>query len=280
MGKRRTKAEMEALREAIYAALEDDHPMTVRQVFYRLTVRSVVPKTENQYKNTVCRLLANMRRDEVVPYGWVADNTRWVRRAQTYDSMEEALRQTARTYRRSLWSEGDVYVEIWLEKEALAGVLVEETDRWDIPLYVTRGYPSLSYLHEAAETINDIGKPTILYYFGDHDPSGVDISRNVREGIKEFVDRPELVTFKRVAVRREQIEAWNLPTRPTKRSDSRSKNFDGRSVEVDAIPPKALRGLVRECVERHVNRRELEMLRNIEEQERATLSHIAENLAA
>ena len=110
-------------------------------------------------------------------------------------------------------------------------MLMKETDPWDLPLYVTRGYPSLSYLHRAAESITRTGKPTVLYYFGDHDPSGVDISRTVEVGIKDLVDDPGLVRFKRLAVQPWQIEAWDLPSRPTKKSDSRSKGFKGGKSE-------------------------------------------------
>ena len=98
------------------------------------------------------------------------------------------MHHTAQAYRRDLWNDGTEYVEIWLEKEALAGVLVDVTDPWDVPLMVTRGYSSISYLHSAAETIYgraEQGKHTTIYYFGDRDPSGVDIDRAVRQGIGE-----------------------------------------------------------------------------------------------
>lgn len=278
MGKRRTKAEIDAIREAIYAALLEDRPMTVRQVFYRLVSNGVIGKTENEYKNTVCRLLVEMRRAGTVPYGWIADNTRWMRRPRTYGSMKAALRITAEAYRRSLWATAPATVEVWLEKDALAGVLYEVTEAWDVPLMVTRGYPSLSYLHEAAEALRDSGKPAFLYYFGDYDPSGLDIPRFVQGGLREMVPEAEII-FERVAVNPEQIEALGLVTRPTKRTDSRSKGFEGGSVEVDAIPPRTLKALVHRCVERHLDPHALATLRNVEEQERATLRTIAASLA-
>jgi hypothetical protein len=127
-------------------------------------------------------------------------------------------------------------VEVWLEKDALAGVLYEETDRWDVPLMVTRGYASLSYLYHAAMRITESRKPAHLYYFGDFDPSGVDITRAVEEGIRELGPDAD-IEFERVAVTEDQIQSMRLPTRPTKGSDSRRKNFKGDSVEVDAIHP-------------------------------------------
>jgi hypothetical protein len=122
-------------------------------------------------------------------------------------------------------------------------------------------------------------KPAFLYYFGDYDPSGCDITRAVERGIREFAPEAE-IHFERVAVTREQIGAWDLPTRPTKQTDSRSKNFDGESVEVDAIPPARLRTMVRECIERHIDREALERTRTIEEQERQTLANIQEQFGA
>ena len=133
--------------------------------------------------------------------------------------------------------------------------------------------------HSAAEAIAAKNKPAFLYYFGDHDPSGCDITRAVERGIREFAPESE-ISFQRVAVTREQIEAWDLPTRPTKQTDSRSKNFDGESVEVDAIPPARLRTMVRECIEQHIDQEALERTRMIEDQERQTLANIQEQFGA
>ena len=160
--------------------------MTVRQVFYQAVSAGLIAKTEREYKNSIVRLLGKMRILGDIPWGWIADSTRWMRKPQTFSSLEAALERTARTYRRALWDTQPVHVEVWSEKDALAGVLYEETERWDVPLMVTRGYPSLSYLYEAAEAVEAEEKPTFVYYFGDYDPSGLDISRNVEERLREF----------------------------------------------------------------------------------------------
>src|SRR5690606_16207709 len=141
---------------------------------------------------------------------------------------------------------------------------------WDVPLMVTRGYPSLSYLYSAAETIADAEKPAYLYYFGDHDPSGVDIPRKVEEDLRTFAPDAE-IHFERVAVTRRQIDTLGLPTRPTKKTDSRSKSFEGESVEVDAIPPATLRTMVSECIEQHIDHDRLAAVKRIEALERDTL---------
>jgi hypothetical protein len=269
---------MQAIRAAIYRTLASDPPMTVRQLFYQLVSQGVIAKTEQEYKGTVGRLLTEMRLDGSVPFGWVADNTRWQRKPTTYGSLSQALQRTAETYRRALWDELPVYCEIWLEKDALAGVLISETSDWDVPLMVTRGYASLSYLYEAAEHISEIGKPTYIYYLGDHDPSGVDIPRHVEARLREFAPGAE-IHFERIAVTPGQIRFWGLPTRPTKSTDSRAKGFDGASVEVDAIPPATLRALVRDCISQHVDKQTLSRMERIEAAERESAMRMAYNYA-
>ena len=151
---------------------------------------------------------------------------------------------------------------------------MDVTADWDVPLMVTRGYPSLSYLYEAADAINGKGKPCHLYYFGDYDPSGVDITRCVESGIREFAPDADIV-FERVAVTEDQIEEMDLPTRPTKKTDSRSKGFAAESVEVDAIPSSTLKSICREWIEGHVDWGELDRMQRVEEAERGTLATIA-----
>lgn len=271
---RRGPADIGRIRDAIVATLSADWPMTVRQLFYQLVSTAVIAKSEAEYKGTVVRLLGLMRRSGEVSFDWIADNTRWMRKPATEDSLAQFLEDSARTYRRSLWNDQGAYVEIWLEKDALSGVLYPITSRWDVPLMVTRGYPSITYLHDAAETIQARGKPAHLYYFGDHDPSGVDITRAVEEGIREFAPGAD-ITFERVAVTRDQIVDLGLPTRPTKTTDSRHRGFEGESVEVDAIPPAELRRLVEDCIACHVDQDALERTRLIEEEERKVMRKIS-----
>jgi len=145
-----------------------------------------------------------------------------------------------------------------------------------VPLMVTRGYPSISYLYEAAEAIAENGKPAFLYYFGDYDPSGCDITRAVEAGIREFAPQAN-INFTRVTVTPDQIHRLNLTTRPPKDSDSRSRKFEGDSVEVDAIPPATLRLMVRKCIEAHLDWEELQRLQVVEDAERETLRRIARN---
>jgi hypothetical protein len=242
--------------------------MTVRQVFYRAVSAGLVAKTEAEYRTTVGRLLVDMRRAGELPYGWIADNTRWMRKPRTYHGLRDMLDAQTRLYRRALWDDQEYRCEVWLEKDALSGVISDVTYEWDVPLMVTRGYPSLSFLHEAAEAINDDDKDTVIFYLGDHDPSGEDIPRKVEE---ELTERCEVdIDFRKLAVTVEQIAEFSLPTRPTKRTDSRAKNFEGDSVEVDAIPPAELRAIVEGAIEGLVDSERLVRRFAVEDAERQT----------
>jgi hypothetical protein len=254
---------------------ECNTPMTVRQVFYQMEVRGYTPKTEQGYTQ-VAKALVAMRRAGIIPYRFIADHTRWVRKPDSYSSLQAGLEASQETYRRDLWEHQSDRVEIWIEKEALMGVIDGITAKYDVPLYPCKGYPSHSFLYAAAESIKDDDKPTFIYYFGDHDPSGKDIPRAIQETLEEFGAE---FTFEIVAVTPEQIDVLNLPTRPTKRTDSRSKNWrGGESVELDAIPPDYLRGMVKQCIVQHINLAAYEMLRRIEAAEKETLAAMIKQL--
>jgi hypothetical protein len=137
---RRTKADVTAIRDAIIEVIEDDPPMTVRQVFYQLVARGVIEKTEEQYQGTVIRLMTEMRLSGELPFDWVIDESRRVRITRTYDGVADAIERTAQFYRRSALAQAPDYLEIWCEKDALAGSLWDVTSDYDVPLMVSRGH--------------------------------------------------------------------------------------------------------------------------------------------
>jgi hypothetical protein len=257
---------------AILRAFDDiGTPMTVRQMFYALVSRALIPKTEPGYDQVGYHLL-NMRRGSVIPYRFLADNTRWMRKPRSYRSLRDFLQANQALYRKAIWADLPARVEIWIEKDALAGVVNEVTEPWDVPLMVTRGFPSETFVYEAVEAIKAGKKPTYVYYFGDFDPSGMAIATGLAAKMRAWTD---LVTFTHVAVQPEHIRAWDLPTRPTKKTDSRAKHWHAASVELDAIPADRLRQLVRDCIEQHVPEGHLHAIHLAEQAERDTLEVLA-----
>ena len=273
---RSTKAEVNTRRAALYEIVKAMRPMTVRQVYYQATVRGIIEKTEAGYTKVQTDLVL-MRKIGLLPYEWLADNTRWQRKPTTFNSVQDALDDTARFYRKALWNEVDAYVEVWLEKDALAGVILPVTTKYDVPLMVARGYASLSFLHSAAEYINSLDCPVYIYHLGDYDPSGVNAGEKIEETLRELAPNADIM-FERIGVTRHQVDNWNLPSRPTKTSDTRSKGFGDISVELDAIPPDTLRAIVEAAIEDHLPPEEFAVLKAAEASEREIISRLVGGL--
>lgn len=276
---------MAAIRAAIIDLLEADHPQTVRQVFYQLVARGVIDKTEAQYQGTVIRLLSEMRLDGQVDWSWIVDTSRRIRVTQTFDTVADALDDTAKFYRRSALRECPDYVQIWCEKEALTGIIWDVASDYDVPVVPSKGMPSLTLVYDSFINIkraHQAGKLSFLYQFGDHDPTGVMIPQSLEARLNEFCERydcPAPFVY-RIALTEEQILEHRLPTRPTKREgNSHAHRFVGDSVELDAMPSTILRGLVRNCIERHISPAELEALRATEASERTVLRMFANDAA-
>jgi hypothetical protein len=257
-------------------------PMTVRGLFYNCeNVHHVVSKTEAGYDQVANQVLA-MRRAGVLPYAFVADHTRWVRKPTTYTGLQSYFEHGRKAYRRALWDQQQDYVEVWCEKDAIAGILSDVTDEWDVPLLVVHGYSSETFAYNAAENIKAQGKPSFIYYFGDWDEYGLNISNDIKNKLLAFGAN---VLFERVTVLPGQIEALGLPTRPAK-PPKRPKNgrrarvskWEGPCVEVDAVPADKLRDLVRGCIVQHIDTQAYQIAMRAEKLERQTLEDVMKNL--
>lgn len=255
------------------AVCTEDHPLSVRGVFYRVMSAGAIAKTETGY-NTIQRQVLKLRRSGRLPYSWIADGTRWHLKAVSWGSVEDALDDVAASYRRALWHDQDVYVEVWSEKEAISSIVSPVTNRWDVPLMIARGFASESFLWSTAATIAAVGKPTVVYQLGDHDPSGVAAWQHIQQRLRDFAPDAD-ITFQRIAVTEQQIDELGLPTRPTKASDTRAKTFVGESVEVDAIPTRVLVRLVEDAIVGHIDPAALRVTRDIEASERQGLATMA-----
>jgi hypothetical protein len=277
--RRRTDLQLEVIDEAIVAAVEEDHPVTLRGVYYRVVSAGAVDKTENGYR-LVGRELIKLRRSGVIPYTRITDGTRWITKPTTWSSIDEMLDDAASSYRRALWHDTADEVMIFTEKDAISGVILPITSRWDVPLGVLRGYSSESFAHSVAESIiysnSRRDGSTYVYQLGDHDPSGVDAWRDFTSKVSAFIARRDdivdWVHFERLAVTEDQVLDLELPTRPTKKADTRTRNFDGGSVEVDAIPARILRTIVEDAILAHVDEHHLAVTRAAERSERDTFT--------
>ncbi len=271
---RRTNAELAEIDAAIYEVAEAERPVSVRGVFYRVMTRGLVPKSERGYK-VVQRRALKLRRSGDLPYDWITDGSRLRLKPRTWHSAEGALLVTAASYRRALWADQPVHVEVWSEKDAIRGAVLPITEQYDVPLMIAKGFPSDTFLYETADEIADDCKPAIIYQLGDHDPSGVAAWEDTKRKLRSFIPPHIELTFERIAVTPEQIDEFALPTRPTKQSDSRAAKFVGESVEVDAIPTPKLREIVSAAIERWIDPEALRLTEIAERSEKEILRRIA-----
>ena len=274
--KRRTKAELAIVDDAIVSAVAADAPVTLRGVYYRVVSAGAVEKTEDGYR-LIGRQLLKLRRAGRVSYSDITDGTRWITRPQTWTGLDQMLSDAAVSYRRGVWHDQGVDVQIFTEKDAISGVILPITEMYDVPLGVARGYASESFAWSCAQSVCAAPGQVYVYQLGDHDPSGVDAWRDFTSKVTRFAaerygDVEDWLHFERLAVTEHQIQQWQLPTRPTKRTDTRAAGFRGESVEVDAIRAAVLRGIVQDAIEQHIDREALRLTQIAEQSERDILS--------
>lgn len=276
---RRTKDQLKEILQASREIIaEESCEITIRHLFYRLVSQKLLAKDEKEYKKLGTYLM-KWRRSGELPWSAFADNTRWYYGNVGYSGIEAALINTRDTYRRNLWATQDAFVEIWCEKDAIASILLDEAISFGVQVFPLRGFTSGSALHNAADSFKtqiNAGKTIYVYYFGDYDPSGIEIDKSAVRNLHE--DHGVEVNFERIAVTPDHIKSLNLPTRPPKLTDTRTKNFKGESVEIDALRMPILKGMVRQCIVQHIDQAEWDMQLRIEEQEKSLLDMLAREM--
>ncbi len=265
--RRATADEMEERAAFLIDYAAEHGPVTVRGLYYQAEVHGVpvIDKTDSGYDKIQGQVL-KLRRQGRLDYNDIADATRWMRKPTTYDSVEDALTETARTYRKSLWRDNDARVEIWCEKDALAGVIFQITSMYDVPLMVARGFSSETFCFEAVEQYDE-DKTTYVYYLGDFDRSGRDAANTLKEKLQRFAGEKGIkVVFKWIAITPAQVKKYRLPTREPKRESRADQNWEyDYACELDAMAPDVMRDLVEQAINRHLPQDQLAVLKVAEE---------------
>ena len=275
---RASRSEMEERAEFLVAYAEAHGPITVRGLYYQAEVAGIagIDKTEASYAK-VQRQVLQLRRSGRLAYDHIADATRWMRKPTSYNSIKDALAETARFYRRNLWQDAKDHVEVWIEKDALAGVVLPITAHFDVPLMVARGFSSETFAYEAVAARGDDQRDYYVYYLGDFDRSGVDAARSLKEKLERFAEDKFGIVFQQSAITPEMIDAYNLPIRPHKRNTAADRNWPyDYACELDALPPDVLREYVRWLIEQHLPSNQLAILQAAEESEREQLTMFAQ----
>jgi len=261
---------------AIAAVAAEYEVMTVRQLYYQMEMRGYVGKTEADY-DKIQRACLQMRRQGELSYDKIVDSSCERRTIYQYSGMRQALEDLHQTYRRNYWLEQPVHLEVWCEKDALTSIMNPVCQEYGVAFQALRGFDSESFAYESAKDIKAIGKPAMIYYFGDHDASGWWIASGLEPQLRSFGAD---ATVLQMGVTPWQVEVMGLPTRRAKTTDSRYRGFVQRfgsdlCTEVDAIPPNTLEDLIRSCILRNIDRDAWFRVQREERLERETLDSLA-----
>jgi len=240
------------------------YTLTLRQLFYQFVSRDLLPNTTKSYKNLGI-LLNNARMAGMVDWEAMEDRTRNLRTVSTWDSPADIVYACSTQFRIDLWADQPVHVNCFVEKDALLGVLEAACDPMQIPYFSCRGYSSASELWSAAMRYvrliaND--KRVVILHLGDHDPSGVDMTRDIEERIRLMIEHhlgevDDLFNVRRIALNMSQIEEYNPPPNPAKLTDTRAPAYieehGESSWELDALAPDVLTQLIEDTAGEYID---------------------------
>jgi hypothetical protein len=281
MGKSAGASYNEIVEASLKTFKQYDTAITLRQLYYRLVSNLLIPNTINSYKR-LSRIMVKAREERDVPINCLEDRSRRIlgRGDVGFRSAEEYLKNKIsslhgswKSFTLPMWDDQPNYILISLEKDALSRLVSRIANFYSIRTFPTRGYPSFSYVNRMANYMRtrQSGKKIFLLYFGDFDPSGIDIERDLSERLKKYGANDFEVH--RIALTIEQIKTYNLPPMPVKRSDARADTFlaehGDKAVELDALDPNLLQRTVAEAIEERIDKqlwytklRKIEELKN------------------
>jgi len=248
--------------------------MTVRQLYYQLVAADLIPNSVKSYKRVV-RIMRDARMSGILDWDWIEDRLRRPHVPSTWGSIQEIIRSAKQQFRLDRWKNQEAYIEVWVEKDALAGICGDVAAKWQVTLQVNRGYSSVSAMREAAHRFMaaaEDGRSPVLGYLGDHDPSGEDMVRDVRDRLATFGVEVEV---QKLAIMSEDIVTYHLPPQPVKESDSRAGAFmaahGDECVELDALRPDVLTKRIDDFVLEHLDRDLWDAVQREEDRQRDTV---------
>lgn len=288
---------LETIRQAnsiISAYQAQGFTLTLRQLYYQFVSRDLIPNQQSEYKK-LGSVINDARLAGRIDWSAIEDRTRNIHSHAFWSSPQGILEVAASQYAENTWADQPRHIEVWIEKDALIGVIEPVCNRWRVPFFGCRGYVSQSEQYAAGkrfQRITDKGRDPLVLYLGDHDPSGMDMSRDHTDRLAMFARWP--VEVKRLALNMDQIEQYNPPPNPSKDTDSRSGTRDpdtgeyppdsyrgmyGESCwELDALEPTVIDALIEDAVQSEVDHDQWASSLESEESEKETLAAISNRL--
>jgi len=244
-----SKVIIEQANEIISEYQEMGLVLTVRQLYYQFVSRDYIPNTMRSYKRIV-NIVNDARLAGLISWHAIEDRTRNLVSMAHWDKPSDIMETVVSQYTTNKWKDQDSYIEVWIEKEALTGVISQICNQVEVPYFACRGYVSQSEVYNAAKRLKRKcleGKQVIVLHLGDLDPSGMDMTRDNQDRL-ELLSNGSEIHVKRIALNMDQVHQYNPPPNPAKLTDSRCsayiKEFGTSSWELDALSPAVIRDLI------------------------------------
>jgi hypothetical protein len=255
--------------------------LTLRQLYYQFVARDYIQNKQTEYKR-LGDVINDARLAGMIDWLAIVDRTRYLRELSHWNRPADIVRACGDQFRVDRWSNQSYRPEIWIEKDALVGVIERVCNEFDVPYFSCRGYTSQSEMWVAAERLKMhalVNNQTpVIFHFGDHDPSGIDMTRDITDRLNMFMGGIEL---KRLALNMDQVQEYKPPPNFAKITDSRANayiaEFGTESWELDALSPTALADLIRGEIESLIDDDKWATTERRQMKGRETLSEIATN---
>lgn len=254
----RTRAIIRIANEICAEYAQQGYDLTLRQLYYQFVARDYLPNNQRSYKN-LGKAIDKARKAGLLDWNYITDRTRNLMGWTTYEDPADLIARTEERYHLDLWEGQEYRVEVWVEKEALASVVQRAALSRGVDYFSCRGYVSQSELHSAAQRHRGYqrdGQRVVVIHLGDHDPSGIDMTRDVQDRLSLFGAR---TLVRRIALNRDQIALYNPPPNPAKLTDSRVGGYlaayGASSWELDALDPATLNDLITESIDGYMDAR-------------------------
>lgn len=251
-----TKSRIDQANEIIAEYQAQGFKLTLRQLYYQFVSRDLIPNTVQSYKS-LGDVVNDGRLAGLIDWDAIEDRTRNLRSSPHWSSPRSIVRACADQFAVDLWDTQENYVEVWIEKDALVGVIEGVCTELDVPYFACRGYTSQSEMWGAAQRLierEQRGKKTTIIHLGDHDPSGIDMTRDIQDRLELF---GSTAVIHRIALVFDQIEQYNPPPNPAKTTDARYQSYADRfgeeSWELDALEPSVIVDLIREAIQDRID---------------------------
>ena len=262
---------------------EQGYILTLRQIYYQFVSRDLIPNNMKSYKR-LGNILNDGRLAGLIDWNAIEDRTRELTSISTWNNPSEIVEACAEQFKIDLWKNQDYYIEVWVEKEALAGVVDSACEKYRVPFLSCKGYTSQSEMWRAGQRLLEKsirGKNILIIHLGDHDPSGIDMSRDIQDRISMFMLGNDF-EFRRIALNSDQIRKYQPPPNPAKMTDSRFRDYalkyGQQSWELDALEPKVISALIQNNIKEHINWDSWKESLDNEYRNKATLKSLSEDM--